>query len=867
MCLNLYGAKLKLDNLKYGFLISVTTLFGGSVTELYAQDDSGHKVTVENNEAYKKQFMQSVAPDLKNLKVDFVVDSVETKLSNGELLPDVNIIQLLAYLDQDSDEYQSYMASRHIVAHEMWHRICMMNEVLEKPMSASHYRTGRDNFEISASIVQLLTFRDDFINASPAQRQQLRKLDDPKIKMYVMAVENDIIRPLSKDKKDFDFEMEFIAKMVSGYWNNNLAFTYAPRHNAMTEKANRQEFQSPIYEKNFTNDIKVMNHIGGIDFSKFYNYKDVRFLKKFKQASQPDNKVLSNSLSAPNFETWVNKKSQLRRFSKQTIEIPNFTGNRLVEERERRPLNERVQPFRIADVSVGYKTYPLMKIPFYSAVTLRKNNTIYNLYPHGALEAVQQPDAQGISKVKTLFINGCVEEGFLKNGRKIGTFRFFDKNKKLIASAVFKNNRAIDGQVVLPAADGYILYTYKDGNLIALEEMSNKGFKKTICRIENGKPVSGLVPVVDTKDNHVTKSYQAYQDGKLIAALVFDDFNRLKEKQKINDKTIKIERFYDNGRLKYQANAEVKPILKKSASSPVASKLTPVPKTASPISSPSFPSKSDGVSIKSTSIPNSLSSPIANPLGKPKLNPLPSFSSKSPISLVEKNSIPVSHNAFAQNNAGISLNAKTLPEDKGEKNHIPNARNAFAQNDAEISLNAKILPEDKGVQITPTVAIGALPSEKSVAPQRGVLLSQPVIAREVLFNPDGNAVMLVQTQDNGHKNMRVKIKDFFALLTQTALPKTEKQSLMSCILKVKNKALQAIHPILAPKSLHADVIARDHTNLSSLHSPKQQYATDKHSVQITVKSFSDKTKSSQKISLFKNKFRFFMAKQKGWDKN
>ena len=148
---NLDGVKLKLDNLKYGFLISVTTMFGGSVSELYAQDDNGQKINVESNEAYKKQFLQSVSPELDKLKVDFVVDSVETKLSNGELLPDVNIIQLLAYLDQDSEEYQSYMASRHIVAHEMWHRICMMNEVLEKPMSATQYRTGRDNFEISAS--------------------------------------------------------------------------------------------------------------------------------------------------------------------------------------------------------------------------------------------------------------------------------------------------------------------------------------------------------------------------------------------------------------------------------------------------------------------------------------------------------------------------------------------------------------------------------------------------------------------------------------------------------------------------------------------------------------------------------------------
>lgn len=111
----------------------------------------------------------------------------------------------------------------------------MMNDVLEKPMSATHYRTGRDNFEITANLVQLLTFRDDYIHATPEQRLELRKLEDPKIRMYVMAAEHGLINPLSADKKDFDFEMEFIARTVSGYWNNNMAQTYAPLHNAMTE--------------------------------------------------------------------------------------------------------------------------------------------------------------------------------------------------------------------------------------------------------------------------------------------------------------------------------------------------------------------------------------------------------------------------------------------------------------------------------------------------------------------------------------------------------------------------------------------------------------------------------------------------------
>lgn len=44
------------DNLKYGFLISMTTMFGGSTLELYAQDENGGKEKIENSETYRQQF-------------------------------------------------------------------------------------------------------------------------------------------------------------------------------------------------------------------------------------------------------------------------------------------------------------------------------------------------------------------------------------------------------------------------------------------------------------------------------------------------------------------------------------------------------------------------------------------------------------------------------------------------------------------------------------------------------------------------------------------------------------------------------------------------------------------------------------------
>ena len=68
------------DNLKYGFLISMTTMFGGSTLELYAQDENGGKAKIENSETYRQQFLESIAPDKRDISVEFVVDSVAQKL-------------------------------------------------------------------------------------------------------------------------------------------------------------------------------------------------------------------------------------------------------------------------------------------------------------------------------------------------------------------------------------------------------------------------------------------------------------------------------------------------------------------------------------------------------------------------------------------------------------------------------------------------------------------------------------------------------------------------------------------------------------------------------------------------------------------
>lgn len=818
------------DNLKYGFLISMTTMFGGSTLELHAQDENGGKAKIENSETYRQQFLESIAPDKRDISVEFVVDSVAEKTSNGDLVADVNVIQLLAYLDQDSDEYQSYMASRHIVAHEMWHRICMMNDVLEKPMSATHYRTGRDNFEITASIVQLLTFRDDYIHATPKQRLELRKLEDPKIRMYVMAVEHGLINPLSADKKDFDFEMEFIARTVSGYWNNNMAQTYAPLHNAMTEKSGRKEFKSPAYEKNFMRDIKKMNTIGGIDFSKLYNVKDVRNRAAFPEGTAEDTTVIRQSLTAPNYETWVNKRSQLKRFSRQKIDIPNFAGNRLAEERRQRPRDERKQPYQIAGMAGGYKAYPFMKVPFYAAVQLNGAGRTIKLYPHGAMDVIGARDETGKANIKTLNYDGSYETGQLKNGRKDGVFVFYNRQKKEIGRCTYVRGRAADGETVLAAGGEYIRYIYKAGKLTGMDCIKADGTRKPICTLEDGKPVSGLIPTADARTSSVGRSYLLYSDKQLLAGLLFDRQHRLSEKQDIitgrygqnvstqaenaahkalAGSTVRIERFYADGKVKYEAERH--------------------------------------------------SIALRQPYGEAvKRNTVPG----QPYGAAEKMC-----NDAAKNGKGQEKTEKGLTERGGEMEKIHTARGGEME-----KTQAERGGKTEKKYTSPAVRYGMAGGHPAAQPVQ--------VCREALFSPDGHPVMAAE-YNGGRKSLKIKMREFLSVLKGIAMPGTDKNALVSSLLAFRSRTMAGnSNPIAATNASRSVAEGANHaasadrtgtgsplpaTNSRKAPAPAFENKTDatgKSSKNTLIADKSQDNPSVRKISAFKNKARFMMMRQR-----
>ena len=542
---------MKLKNLKYGFLISVSTLFGGSSLSLYAQNDKGEPQKIETVSDYKQLFLESIGKDKDKIGIDFMVDSVANMTSNGDLIADVNVIELLAYLEPDSDEYQSYMAAKHIVAHEMWHRICLMKGVLEKPMSATQFRTGCDNFEITASMLPVLTFRDDYIHATPKEREALMQSNDPKIEMYVQAIQHDIVKPLSKDKKDFDFEMQFIAVMVSNFWNNNMADSYADYHNTLTINSGRKEFTSDTYDKNFNQDIKIMNTIGGIDFSQYYTIKSANVLAQtFPSGDKEDKTNLKRSLDEPDYETWINEKSQLKRYSKQRVEIPNFAGDVLIKEREARPYNQAKPLYQIMPYASGHKSFPKTTTLFMSAIELQKENKTYKLYPNGSLDEITPTSTQGVEHIKTYNIDGSLEEGELLRGKKNGKFIYYDTHKKQISSCSFKNGRAQDGVMLGVFQHKRFYYTYEGGKLTNVECQNFDGTKLSACTFRNDMPVSGLMPKEVRYSDII---FDVYDKGERLASVSLDDKAQVSDRVSQKENTIKIEKFYSNGTPHYVA--------------------------------------------------------------------------------------------------------------------------------------------------------------------------------------------------------------------------------------------------------------------------------------------------------------------------
>lgn len=584
---------MKLNNLKYGFLISATTFLSSGTLSLYAQNEAGQAVKIEESETYKKKFLETVSPENHEINIEFMVDSVPERTSNGEFFSDINVIGLLAYLDQDSDEYQSYMASKHIVAHELWHRIAMLNAVLEKPLSATEYRTVQDNFEISASIAQLLSFREDYINEPEEKRQILRELEDPKIRMYVMAAENGIINPFSNDKKDFDFEMEFIAKTVSSFWQNNLSPLYAPKHNEMTEKSGRKEFASPVYEKNFWRDIKVMNTIGGIDFSKYYDVKEVRNLREFKKGDKEDSILLKRPLFEPDFEAWINKKSKLKRFSRQQVAIPNFTAPLLKKEREQRQDSLASLPYKFRRPS-GSKTYPMLKAIFYTAAELEnQSGVIIKIYPNGSIDKIGKENADGIAPVITLNYDKSFEKGTLFKGRKHGEFIYYNADKKEIGRCTFKNGRALNGTMVYAADNIYIRYIYQNAKLQNIETVDKNGKPVALLKAPAPRNTAGMAPQMD---RFGSLSFGVYEAGLLLADVDLTDKNTIKEWRETNGKTISVKRFYDTGAKFYELRQTLTPQENAAAA--------PLPSAKRPAAPNPLPSSKQAVKRETLFAPN-----------------------------------------------------------------------------------------------------------------------------------------------------------------------------------------------------------------------------------------------------------------------
>lgn len=530
-------------------MLSASAFLGSGAAKLYAQEvhktDSLHHIC----QNYKEVFLAASDASHPQVEVEFVVDSIQDKLKNGDLLPDINVIEILADINATDNDSLNRFYQRYVAAHEFWHRLAIAKGVLQQPTSATLYRTGRDNFEISAGIVQLLTFRQDYLAASEDERKQMAKLNDAKIRMYLQAVKFGVINPFSDSQQDFDLEMAFIARMTATFWRKNMAPVYAPVHNQMTKSTGRKDFDAPVYFDNFNNDIKTLNTIGGIDFSTLYDYQKLSYAGVFDKGVEEDTLVLAQDLNAPNYRLWEDSISRLQRFSYQRVLLPNFNSPLLAEERLHKTPDGKPPLYHLAEKTDGYKFYPFAQQPFYTAATFANDEEIIKLYPNGCLDKILPEDKNGRAEITTFNYDGSYETGLLQDGRKHGEFIYFDNHNREISRCVFDDGLALDGALVMATDTAYIRYVYKDGEMTdILTEYKNEQPADS-CSIKNNAPTDGTLPLPSFD---YFQPFLTFQNGFLNKTSLFTADGGLFQQNVWTGDKLFTEKFYPDGKLQYR---------------------------------------------------------------------------------------------------------------------------------------------------------------------------------------------------------------------------------------------------------------------------------------------------------------------------
>lgn len=207
-----------------------------------------------------------------------------------------------------------------VLYHELKHRENYRKGIWAYALSLEDAYKVQMHDEISAHLANLIAAREVYIKTGNIE-DIIDMAED--CLFYRNAIVLEQIDPKSSDKEDFEKEMAFIADGIQKMW-----MKYYADHPLMMEECagNGATFYdvsgkyAPFYEANYKRALKIMYHVGGIDFSKY--------LKKDVQIPEGGKKMLYQKMYE-NYEVFP--KISHREFA-ETMGLPVFDGSMSVKQ-------------------------------------------------------------------------------------------------------------------------------------------------------------------------------------------------------------------------------------------------------------------------------------------------------------------------------------------------------------------------------------------------------------------------------------------------------------------------------------------------------------------------------------------------------
>ncbi len=218
--------------------------------------------------------------------IEYQVDTLDTSsLGNNAQSSDLayyhlsNNVIVIQHYDSAEEKFVKFNKNAEYITtkiHENKHKALYHSDYYKMPMDLEQNYKRHAHDEISATLSEVLYFRQIYIDAkNDNERKSLLNnyTKNEAFSFYIDAIKSGKVNPLTTSSEDFENEMKFIAQETEKKWmkeymvNYDFAFTDEAIYYFDTHDYNEMRTNS----ENYKNALSMAYTIGGIDFSKYIN--------------------------------------------------------------------------------------------------------------------------------------------------------------------------------------------------------------------------------------------------------------------------------------------------------------------------------------------------------------------------------------------------------------------------------------------------------------------------------------------------------------------------------------------------------------------------------------------------------------------